>query len=51
MWMRLPEVLCFLFHLKPDLVAANSVLLVLHRLDHGREALDAFDQGVLILPL
>lgn len=49
--MRLPEVLCLLFHLQSDLVTTCSILLVLHRLDHGRKALDAFDQSILVFPL
>ena len=49
--MRSPEVLRFLLHMEPDLVTASSVHLVLHRLDHGRKALDAFDERVLVFPL
>lgn len=51
MSMHLPESLCFLFHLKPNLVTTSSILLVLHGLDHSRKALDAFDQRILIFPL
>jgi len=48
---RLPEVLRLLLHLEADLVAAGSVLLTLHRLDHGCKPLDALDQRVLVFPL
>lgn len=52
-WMstRSPEVLRLLLHLKSDLVTTISVLLMLHRLDNGRKALDAFDQRIFIFPL
>lgn len=32
----LPEVLCFLLNLEANLVAAGSVLLMLHQADHSR---------------
>ena len=48
---RLPEVFRLLLHLEADLVAASSVLLMLHGADHSREALDALEKCVLIFPL
>lgn len=51
LFVYLPEAFRFLLHLKADLVAASSVLLVLHRADYSCKALDALDQCFLVFPL
>lgn len=49
--MHLPKALCASLDLEANLVTASGVQLVLHCLDHGCKALDAFDQRVFFFPL
>lgn len=49
--MHLPEVPGLLLKLDPNFVAASRCLLMLHRAEYSCEALNAFDQRLLIFPL